>query len=242
VIDSARRASGRVLVLALALAACAPPAPDEATEAEPADTIPPPPYSEETLPSGSPPSAGSPGAPVELQRPATRRGVIAIEGATDSIDLRLTRSPDDFPVRFSTYVPADMVPETETTPNGFAFEVVASFQGRRNDRAYVQFFFYPPGTSLALARSTVDSFVSGLNPEIDRSRPAMPYPWAIERTAFSYPHEDELFIGSIALAQRGNVVFHYLEHYPAEYGDGMAGRIATILDEWRWGDGTSLGR
>ncbi len=223
----------------LALAGCAPPPAEEAV-VEDVDSIPPPPYSDATMPQHSPPSAGIPGNPAELNRPASRRDIVLVEGMPDTVEMHLVRAPEGFPLVFSTYAPADMVVQADSSDAGHSLEFVARFGGVLNERAYVQFFFYPAGTALASARSLVETFVAGLNPELDLSREATPRTWMTERSAFTYPHEEETFVGSIGLAQRGNVVFHYLEHYPAEYGDGMAPRIGTILDEWRWGDGTSL--
>lgn len=164
-----------------------------------------------------------------------------IEGMPDTVELRLVRAPPDFPVRFSTYVPADMDVGTESTADGHSLEFTARFGGVPNERAYVQFFFYPHATTPALGHNSIESFVNSLNPEVDRSREVEPHDWAIEEIAFTYPHDQALFVGRVALAQRGDVVFHYVQHYPAEYGDGMAPRIGTILREWRWGDGTALG-
>jgi len=231
--------------LLCAAAACAPPV-DEGEEpaltAEPDDTIPPPPYSEQTQPSSGPPSAGVPGERVQSERPARRRGVLMIEGTADSMEFRLVETPDGFPLEFSTYVPADMVAEIDSSNAGHSVEFVANFGGTLNSRAYVQAFFYPRNTALSLARTTVDNFVTGLNPEVDRSRAEAPESWASEQTSFSYPHEQQTYTGRIALAQRGDVVFHVLAHYPAEYADGMGPRIAAILQEWRWADGTPLMR
>lgn len=226
-------------LIAAALLACA--SPDAADETAARDTlVRAPPYSEATLPPDSPPSAGVPGPAAQLERPATRRDIVVIEGMPDTLELRLMESPDDFPLQFSTYVPVDMEVQTERVNGGRSLELVANFGGVLNERAYVQVFFYEPGTTLARARTFVDGFVSGLNPEVDRAREVEPHPWAHEQTAFSYPHEQQLFVGSIALARRGEIVFHYIQHYPAEYGDGMAPRISTILREWIWQDGTRL--
>lgn len=231
--------------LLLAAVACAPPVDEEedaALTVEPDDTIPPPPYSEQTQPSSTPPSAGVPGERVQSDRPATRRGVLMIEGTADTTDFRLVETPDGFPLEFSTYMPADMVAEIDSSNAGYSVEFIANFGGTLNPRAYLQAFFYPRSTALALARTTVDNFVTGLNPEVDRSRAEEPESWASEQTSFSYPHEQQAYTGRIALAQRGDVVFHVLAHYPAEYADGMGPRIAAILQEWRWADGTPLMR
>ena len=163
-----------------------------------------------------------------------------VEGTADTVELRLVQPPDDFPVRFSTYVPADFVVSTEATNGGRALELTANFGGRLNERAYLQFYFYPRGTTRMVARNQINGFLTGLNPQVDRTQEVEPWPWAIERTRFSYPHEGRRFVGSVALAERGDVLVHYVQHYPGEYGDGMAGRIRTIMEEWRWGDGDPL--
>src|SRR5690606_25597439 len=141
-----------------------------------------------------------------------------------------------------TYAPADMVVSFDSAGGGQSVRFTANFGGTLTPRAYAQVFFYPRSTALSLARTTVDNFISGLDPEVDRSVSEAPEPWAFEQTSFSYPHEQQTYIGRIALAQRGDIVFHLLAHYPAEYADGMGPRIAAVLHEWRWADGTPLMR
>lgn len=238
------RLSAPVLATLLLAGACAPPVEDEdvAEGTEPGDTIPPPPYSEQTAPSTLPPSAGVPGPALDVERPASKRGVLMLEGTADTVEFRLVEAPPEFELGFSTYVPADMNVEFDSADGGHSVEFIANFGGRVTPRAYAQVFFYPRSTALPLARTTVDNFITGLNPEVDRSVAETPEPWAYEQTSFSYPHEQQTFVGRIALAQRGAVVFHMLAHYPAEYADGMGPRIAAVLHEWRWADGTPLTR
>lgn len=233
-----------VVAVVLLAAACAPPPEEEDVVeiVEPDDTIPPPPYSEQTAPTTLAPSAGVPGEPVELDRPATKRGVLMLEGTPDTVEFRLVESPQGFEPGFSTYAPADMVVSFDSAGGGQSVRFTANFGGTLTPRAYAQVFFYPRSTALSLARTTVDNFISGLDPEVDRSVSEAPEPWAFEQTSFSYPHEQQTYIGRIALAQRGDIVFHLLAHYPAEYADGMGPRIAAVLHEWRWADGTPLMR
>lgn len=204
------------------------------------DALPPPPYSDATLPTDSPPSAGTPGATRAAERPPHKRAVVMIEGTADTVELSLVTAPDDAPLGFSTYVPPDMEVAFEAVGEARSIKFIADFGGVRNERAYVQFHFYPPGTTRALARDDITGFLSGLNPVVDRTAAVDPYPWAIEQTRFRYPHEGQTFVGSVALAERGDILFHYVHHYPGEYGDGMAGRIRTIMEEWRWQDGKPL--
>ena len=224
---------------ALILHACAPDG-DRAGDDAQHDAVPPPPYSEATLPTDSPPSAGRPGAVDAAERPARKRAVVMVEGTADTVELSLVTAPEDSPLRFSTYAPPDMEVATEAVGEARSIKFIANFGGVRNERAYVQFYFYPRGTTRAVARNRVVGFLSGLNPLVDRTVAVEPYPWAIEQTRFRYPHEGQTFVGSVALAERGDILFHYVQHYPDEYGDGMAGRIRTIMEEWRWEDGTPL--
>ena len=211
-----------------------------ANDTAPDDAVPPPPYTEATLPTDSPPSAGRPGAGDAAERPARKRAVVMIEGMADTVELSLVTAPEDSPLQFSTYAPPDMEVATDVVDGARSIRFVANFGGVRNERAYVQFHFYPRGTTRAIARNAVAGFLSGLNPVVDRTTEVEPYPWAIEQTRFRYPHEGQTFVGSVALAERGDILFHYVQHYPDEYGDGMPGRIRTIMEEWRWQDGTPL--
>src|SRR5690606_12550805 len=133
VIASTRGRSVRSLglVVAAALIACTAPVEDETPPDTEADTIPPPPYSEATMPSDSPPSAGMPGEPDNVTRPATKRGVRMIEGTADTVQLELVRAPADFPLAFSTYVPEGIDVESATSDAGHSLKLVAAFDGRR---------------------------------------------------------------------------------------------------------------
>lgn len=226
-------------LLAFALGACVQEAPPR-QEPLPGDTIPPPPYNESTMPQTEPPSAGVPGAPQELNRPETATAVLLIEGTPDTVATKLVRSPTDFPAGFTTYTTDDMPASVQISEDGVSIQFTAQFGGVRNERAYLQVFLYPAGTTRATATGRTEAFVSGLNPEIDLSEAGDRYAWAFQETRFGYPHEDVLHTGYLALAERGTTLFHVLYQYPAEYGDGMAPRIALILDEWRWRDGSGL--
>jgi hypothetical protein len=196
--------------------ACAP-ADDPAPAAAAADTSMPaagPPFNDRTLPDSAPmlpPAAARSG-----QRPDRRRVAIGIEGTTDTIAVRLVRSPPDFSPGFSTYVPDDMGAEIRSDDDGLSARFGAVFGGVPNERAYLQFYIYPPGNTLLTAQESVQGFVRGRNPEADLTRIADRYPWSDEAYVFRYQEGSEWIQGSIALGRQQDRFFHVLIQYPPE--------------------------
>lgn len=182
------------------------------------------------------------------ERPATRTDTLVLEGLAEPIALRLFRTPDDFPLPFSAYVPEDMaatIPDVEGEGAALRFE--ARFGGVPNERAFVHVFVYPPGTDPQTALATVRAFQAadgipvgrGLAPLGD-AEAARDMAWAEHAYTLRIQGDDEWYLGSIGIGANEGRLFHVLSHYPAEYGDGFVPRADLILETWRWADGGPL--
>lgn len=151
--------------------------------------------------------------------------------------LRLVRSPAAFPAPFSTYVPDDMLAEFAAADSGYSVRFIANFAAQRNDTAYALFYFYPPATTLPVARDYLEGFLDGLVPGETPATPELPPAWAELAYHFRYhPPGTRWVTGMAALGRHADYFFHYISQYPEEFGDGMASRLDLILREWRWLD------
>jgi hypothetical protein len=166
------------------------------------------------------------------------------------------RSPDGFPLPFSTYVPEDMDAEFDAIETGHIVNFPARFGGQRTDRARLTIHAYPPGTSVDQAQTELAAYLSGLFPDdtpltrgaqYEQATPVEPasrYPWATEESRYRVPGDQPgtVLTGRAGVSSHGNRVFFFIIEYPAEFADGMGPRVEAILDEWRWEDtGEALG-
>ncbi|HEX6983194.1 MAG TPA: hypothetical protein VF181_10575 [Balneolaceae bacterium] len=153
---------------------------------------------------------------------------ISIEGMVESMRMYLLEPPENFPIQFSTYAPAEMVTETVNLENGKSISIMANFGGRLNKNAQLTIFAFPAGS--------VGSEVHKRVAEIAKSYNAVPgdsalHPWAEKL----YDLRGEAF-GFLALDVKEGVWFYVLAAYPPQYADGMGPRINLILEKWRWAE------
>ena len=182
-------------------------------------------------------------------RPAAMTDTLMIEGMAEPVDLRLFRTDRDFPLPFSAYAPADMVPERhdEGDDGSSSVRFVAEFGGVRNDRAFVHLFVHPEGTDPQQALAVVRAYETaagvpvsqGIEP-LGESDARARMPWADDAYTFRYQAGGTWYVGSIGLGSRAGRLFHIVRHHPAEYGDGFAPRASILFDTWRWADGAPL--
>lgn len=164
-------------------------------------------------------------------RPEVRRDTITVEGTPEPVALRLYRTPPGFPLPFSTYATADLVPEAAPGAPGEAVRFVAAFGGRRTDSAYVEVRVHAGGVGEEAAREALRAAVGGGA----AAAPAQQrYPWALAE----FSGNTGATVAHGALGRHQGEFFHVLVRYPADFGDGFAPRAAVIVDEWRWEDGT----
>lgn len=179
------------------------------------------------------------------ERPAIVTDTLALEGTPEPIELRLHRAQDNFPLPFSTYVPADM--SVNTDPEEGTVRFTAEFGGIRNDEAFVHFFVFPPGTprqeAIALARGYETSrgvpVSQGIEPIAGESTPRH-LEWAVESYLFRYQTDGDWYGGDIGVGEHRDRHYMMVRHYPVEYGDGFGPRAHLIVRTWVWGDGSRL--
>lgn len=170
------------------------------------------------------------------ERPDTVEGVINLEGSREPMTYHLYRSPADFPLPFSTYVPEDMVAEEVEAAGAREVRFVAAFGGVRNEEMHVRarFPLAELGTEEARERAREIAEAMGSIEPAAEGR----HPWALE----SYRVDGEgSRVGSVSLGRHGSRYFFVVMQYPAEAGDGFGPRARRILDEWRWSGGGGLG-
>jgi hypothetical protein len=147
-------------------------------------------------------------------RPTEKTDSIQGEGVFQKFTARLVEPNSD--LRFSTYVPADMIFEQASAGEGEGFFFYSNFAGKRNDNAFVLLFVLPDGATEADAQKLANAFVI--------SRKQLPSQVAHTR-----------------LGSHDGRHFYWAETYPGEFGDGMGPRSAYIRRQWIWlNDGKSL--
>lgn len=141
----------------------------------------------------------------------------------------LYRTPADFPIPFSTYVPEDMVAQASSSGEGESIRFIANFGGQLIEDAFMNAFFFPAGTteSEAIERAREVAGATSADPQRAAS-----FPWALE--VYELGGADRF--GSVAVGEHAGRYFYLITSYPPEFGDGMGPRLDRILEEWRWGD------
>lgn len=183
------------------------------------------------------------------RRPATRLDTMLLEGTPEPVTLNLFRTPPDFPLPFDAYVPEDMATETSMEDGGgAAVRFIAAFGGVRNPDAFMQLYVHPEGTDHQEALAAVRAFEAAQGVPVSMGLEPLPEPEAAARMPWadaSYVFRSQAGggrwnVGSIGLGTHDGRVFHLIQRYPAEYGDGFGPRAALIVDTWRWSDGSAL--
>jgi hypothetical protein len=196
---------------------------------------------------GGPATDGGLDDPVAAtERPERVTDSIAIEGMAETMELRLFRTPDGFPLPFSTYVPEDMDPSADAAEGTTHF--TAEFGGARNEDAFLHMYIFPEGTAAQEAVAVMKGYKTsrgvpvskGLEPIAD-DLPRPDLRWATEDAyRFLYESGNTWFTGTVGVGERDGRFYMIVRHFPQEYGDGFAPRAALILDRWQWADGSRL--
>lgn len=188
-------------------------------------------------------AAGDPSVvhhPEPPQLPAQKTDSIRLEGTWHRFTARLVQS--DAGLRFSTYVPADMIYEPVSSDEGDGHFFFSNFAGRRNDNAYVLVFIFPPGTTEAQARRLAHSFVSSRDTIRGRRQPDQDYQESLFELGFFFRSNGADHFGDIALGKHRDRYFYFAMQYPQEFGDGFGPRADYIRKQWVWlDDGQGLG-
>ncbi|MBW3534513.1 MAG: hypothetical protein KY453_04755 [Gemmatimonadetes bacterium] len=180
-------------------------------------------------------SAAGASVPGASERPATRTDTLLVEGMPEPVELRLVRSPDGFPLPFSTYAPAEFRVEQAMREGQPAVRFVAAFGGVRSEDAFVEIALYPAGggQAAALERAAL-SMDPSAEPEIlDGSGLG----WAELGWRWRGGGADGPYVAHFLLGHHGERWFQVLRRYPPEYAEGFVPRAEVILESLRWGDG-----
>lgn len=164
---------------------------------------------------------------------ATLAETVHIEGMPEVLPSRVFQSPDDFPLGFSTIVPADMEIELVRSAERDGVRFQARFGGVRSPAASLTFVALPEGASAEAARTVAADLASQVGGV--RASDGQRYDWAVEEYRLEGGRS-----GFLALGEHRGVWFYILSAYPPEFGDGMGPRVALILRRWTWSDGTAL--
>ncbi len=164
---------------------------------------------------------------IEQVRPPLREFSVLLEGMPETLSARLWQAPTSFPLQFSTYVPADMT--VSVSEVGASLELIAAFGGVRSERARVEI-------SVLSESARPEEVVEDLAWTFGGLEAPARHAWAEREYVFVGN-----YLGWLALAEHEGRWFYILVRYPPEYADGMAPRVALVLEQWRWRDGEPLG-
>ena len=185
---------------------------------------------------GAAPGAAGIGAEApapDTARPPADTGTLVVAGKPETLAFRLYESPADFPLRFSTYVPEDVIVETTSVEGRDAVRFTGTYNGARVDDEFLWVLFYPVGTPETDARRAAD--------EIARARGGTPvpgrnrrYPWSLAEYELALGQPPARLLGTLALGRHAGRYFHLVIAYPERERDRFLPRAHRILDEWRW--------
>jgi hypothetical protein len=186
-----------------------------------------------------PPVGADTAAPAVSEEPEaqpTRKTVtVSMEGMDEAMRLVRYDAPADFPLRFSTYIPEDMVAERWPSNEGDAVAFVAAFGGERNEAAAMRVIAHRDGATAHEVEEILGQLARDLGTNLVESSDEHRYEWSV-REFQSVPRRSQRDapVGVMAVGRRGDRFYTIAIHYPPEYGDGFAPRTHQILQEWRW--------
>lgn len=175
-----------------------------------------------------PPAGESSGVVALPERQAARDGMITIEGMTEPKRFNLYRSPDSFPLAFSTYLPDD-VEAAEAGEGEVRF--VVNYTGTPNPAASLRVRAYPEGLDEAAARAMAEESAAALGTPLEPESGAEPWARAVLR--FRTP---DGATGRLYLGEHEGRYFEIVRAAPVEMAEGFGPRAEHVLDEWRWED------
>lgn len=170
--------------------------------------------------------------PASSVGPAYKTVELMREGTRDTMRLRLIGSARGFQPQFFTYAPVDMIFEPLDARLGQGFKFTANFAGQRRNDAFVLMLAYPAGTTEAVARANMDTYIAGREEIAAGGRRQ---PWTLlEHTFRGTTHAGDPINGWVGLGRHNNRFFIFATEYPPEFSEGMGVRADQILKEWRW--------
>ena len=185
-----------------------------------------------------------------MKRSATAAGLVLLllgcnaqqdesEGARASAsgapDPAAFASPPDFPLPFSTRVPAGMDVSSSTGSD----RPVVRFESTQTPGAFVHLFAHPAGRSEDGAEEVVRAIADSYGPirQFDEVQPISGPSWA--NVAYELSGEKAgggPFGGFVALGRKGDRWFHVLVQYPRSEEGRFRPLAQQVLADWRWSD------
>lgn len=184
-----------------------------------------------------PPPAGTESAETDAaELPATRDGILVVEGAAEPVTLHLFHSPDGFPLPFHTYLPPGIQP---ASPLEGEVAFLAAFEGEADPRARLTISLLPsdatPEELLQLVEQEVmarggEATPREASPEGGEAQSFRRFPWAQAEWWISTPAEETVLL----LGEHDGQPFVLEVAHPPELEEGFLPRVGWTLEEWRW--------
>ena len=183
---------------------------------------------------------------------ATRESAPIDSSKGEQLSMQSYTTPDQFPLQFSTLLPAGTVTKTEvdTVGNLVAVQFTADPGVTLSTDAYVHVYVYAPGTIAHNARNAVQAFLlsrgtpGAAQEERPPESPGMvvpPQPWALLQEDYEFQGQDGRWRqGTVLLGQHGDRFFHVNVNALASDTIWFFPRARLMLQRWRWEDDRPL--
>lgn len=137
---------------------------------------------------------------------------------------------------FTTYFPeSDFIVDSGGSGEGSGVWFYSQVGGKKDELAYVHFFFPAKPTTLEAMKKEVTGKRGLMETNkwtVKRRSQDVPYSWAKERIDFERPfNAQNNIMGTVYIGEHNGKAFRVTEHFPADYGDGFAPRASILLKE-----------
>jgi hypothetical protein len=168
----------------------------------------------------------------------SKQGTLIIDGKQTPITLKLFDSAKTtVPLKFTTYLPADMMSEVKSEREGDSVRFMANLAGKRNPDAYLEFFVEVQGTTEAEARGVAR--MAAIARGLVARPPDAPtqHEWALSEYDFKGAGpEGKRLVGTIMFSGHSDRYFTVVLSCPEKDATQIRPRAEIILREWRWED------
>ncbi len=163
-----------------------------------------------------------------------------------AMELVAYRTPDDFPLQFRAWIPAEAIVSAEG-PDGGASLRIAMPTTDSLSAPYLNIYVFAEGTTKEQAEAQAEAEMTDLGVPVSRGESPSPrvepegrFDWALSRIPFTYRANDGRDHTATILTGRHDArVFNITLDGPlprARWWPAMR----TVLDSWRWSGGTPL--
>lgn len=163
-------------------------------------------------------------------QPDTKIITMNLEGQPTEVELKRFHQSN---LPFTTYYPEQsFTPEMSTSENGTGVRFYFSPTGKKDENAYIYFFFPHRSNTIASMQDSIlgeqGLLVRNGWELLDRTD-IVSYLWAEEKLLYQQQGA-ELMVGAIYIGQEDGQTFYTLTHYPVEYADGFEPRSNIVLE------------